>query len=262
MEFKTVLYTAKNGVADIVMNQPQTLNPMNDDSMDDMLAALKLCAEDDGVKAVIIRGAGRAFCGGGDIRYFRQEVEKPGFGLGPLVTKVGKVIMAIRALPKPVICAVHGAAAGGGCNLVFACDTAIAADNAKFIEAFVNIGLAPDTGGCFTLPRLIGQARAFELMSTGRAMKADEALSLGLVSQVCPSEELIAKAYQLAEKYAAGPSMAYAKLKEMINASVYAGFEDYLRLEAQNLDELSKTEDFREGITAFLEKRPAVYHGR
>ncbi len=262
MEFRTVLYSVRNGVAEIVMNQPQTLNPMNDESMDEMLAALGLCAADDGVKTVIIRGAGRAFCGGGDIKYFKQELEKPGFGLGPLVGKVGRVVMAIRALPKPVICAVHGAAAGGGCNLVFACDIAIAADNAKFIEAFVNIGLAPDTGGCFTLPRLIGQARAFELMSTGRVMKAEEALSLGLISQVCPSEELLARAYELADKYAAGPSRAYAKLKEMINASMYSGLGEYLELEERSLDELSKTDDFKEGISAFLEKRQAVYQGK
>ncbi len=261
MEYKTVLYSVKDCVADLVMNQPQTLNPMNDESMDDMLAALGECERDDNVKAVVIRGAGKAFCGGGDIKYFKAEVEKPGFGLGPLVTKVGKVVMAIRNLPKPVICAVHGAAAGGGCNLVFACDIAIAADNAKFIEAFVNIGLAPDTGGVYTLPRLIGQARAFELMSTGRTMKADEAYALGLVSEVCPADELLDKAYALAAKYAAGPGMVYARLKQMMNASLYSGLADYLKLEAQNLDDLSKTADFKEGITAFLEKRKAEFKG-
>ena len=261
MEYKTVIYTVKDGVADLVMNQPQTLNPMNDESMDDMLAALAECAADENVRAVVISGAGRAFCGGGDIRYFKAEVEKPGFGLGPLVTKVGKVVMAIRNLPKPVICAVHGAAAGGGCNLVFACDAAIAADNAKFIEAFVNIGLAPDTGGVYTLPRLIGPSRAFELMSTGRAMKADEAYALGLVSEVCAADELLDRAHALAARYAAGPSMVYARLKQMMNASVFSGLEEYLKLEARHLDDLSKTADFKEGITAFLEKRKAEFKG-
>lgn len=261
MELKTVLYSVKDGVADIVMNQPQTLNPMNDESMDDMLAALAECERDGSVKAVVLSGAGKAFCGGGDIRYFKAEVEKPGFGLGPLVNKVGQVVLAIRRLSKPVICAVHGAAAGGGCNLVFACDIAVAADNAKFIEAFVNIGLAPDTGGVYTLPRLIGQARAFDLMSTGRVMKADEAYSLGLVSEVCPAEELMDRAHARAAKYVAGPGMVYARLKQMMNASLYSGLEDYLRLEAQNLDDLSKTDDFKEGISAFLEKRAAKFKG-
>ncbi len=261
MEYKTVLYSVKDGVADVVMNQPQALNPMNDDSMNDMLAVLAECERDESVKAVVLSGAGKAFCGGGDIRYFKAELEKPGFGLGPLVTKVGQAVLAIRRLSKPVVCAVHGAAAGGGCNLVFACDIAVAADNAKFIEAFVNIGLAPDTGGVFTLPRLIGQARAFELMSTGRPMKADEAYSLGLVNEVCPAEELLDRAHAIAARYAAGPGKVYARLKQMMNASLYSGLEDYLKLEAQYMDELSKTEDFKEGINAFLEKRKAEFKG-
>ena len=262
MEFKTILFSVDNGVADIVMNQPKTLNPMNDESMDDMIAAMELCAADESVKAVIIRGAGRAFCGGGDIRYFKGEIEKPGFGLGPLVTKVGKLVMAIRNLPKPVIAAVHGAAAGGGANLALVCDAVVAADNAKFIEAFVGLGLAPDTGGVFVLPRLIGPARAFELMSTGRVMKADEALALGLVTCVCSQEEMLDKAVALARKYAVGPGMSYANLKKMMNASTFAGLEEYLRLEAECLDVCSKSDDFKEGVNAFLEKRKAVFKGK
>lgn len=262
MEYKTVLFSVENNVATIVMNQPKTLNPMNDQSMADVLDALNKCAADSNVKAVILKGAGKAFCGGGDIRFFMEEVEKPGFGLGPLVTKVGEVIMAIRNLPIPVICAVHGAAAGGGCNLALACDAVIAAENAKFIEAFVNIGLAPDTGGVFTLPRIVGPVRAFEMMSTGRAVGAQEALTLGMVSYVCPVEELETRANELAAKYAAGPGMVFTNLKKMMNASVYAGFEDYLKLEANCLDELSKSADFKEGITSFLEKRKAAYTGK
>ncbi len=262
MEYKTILFSVENNVATIVMNQPKTLNPMNFESMEDILDALNKCAAGSGVKAVILKGAGKAFCGGGDIRFFKEESEKPGFGLGPLVSKVGEVITAIRNLPVPVICAVHSAAAGGGCNLALACDVVIAADNAKFIEAFVNIGLAPDTGGVFTLPRIVGPIRAFELMSTGRPVGAQEALSLGMVSYVCPVEELETRANELAAKYAAGPSMVFARLKKMMNASMYAGFAEYLALESECLDECSKSDDFKEGITAFLEKRKAVYTGK
>ena len=262
MELATVLYTVENHVATILMNQPKSLNPMNDASMDDMLVALNAAAADPDVKAVVLRGAGRAFCGGGDINYFVDAVKEPNFGLQPLVQKVGKVLLAIRALPKPVIAAVQSAAAGGGCNLVLACDYVVAADNAKFIEAFVNIGLAPDTGGVYWLPRLVGPQRAFEMMSTGRPVLAQEALALGMVNEVVEVDKVEERAYEMAAKYAAGPSVAYANLKKMMNRSMFPELADYLNLEALAMDECSKTEDFVEGITAFKEKRKAVYQGK
>ena len=262
MELATVLYSVENKIATIIMNQPKALNPMNDASMDDMLTALNMAAADPEVKGVVLRGAGRAFCGGGDINFFVDATKEPNFGLAPLVAKVGKVVCAIRAIPKPVICAVQNAAAGGGCNLALACDYVVAADNAKFIEAFVNIGLAPDTGGVYFLPRLVGPQRAFEILSSGRPVGAEEALKLGMVSEVVELDKLEERAYALAAKYAAGPSVAYANLKKMMNRSIYPDLEDYLRLEALCMDECSKTEDFVEGITAFKEKRKAVYQGK
>ncbi len=262
MELKTVLYSVENSIATIIMNQPKALNPMNDESMDDMLTALQAAAEDPAVKVVVLRGAGRAFCGGGDINFFVDAVKEPNFGLQPLVSKVGKVLMAMRALPKPIVCAVQNAAAGGGCNLVLACDYVVAADNAKFIEAFVNIGLAPDTGGVFWLPRLVGAQRAFEMMATGRPVLAEEALRLGMVNEVVELDKLEERAYAMAAKFAAGPSVALANLKKMMNRSIFPELEDYLRLEALSMDECSRTEDFVEGITAFKEKRKAQYQGK
>lgn len=262
MELATVLYTVENHIATILMNQPKALNPMNDQSMDDMLVAIKAAADDPEVKVVVLRGAGRAFCGGGDINFFVDATKEPNFGLQPLVAKVGKVLLALRALPKPVVCAVQNAAAGGGCNLVLACDYVVAADNAKFIEAFVNIGLAPDTGGVYWLPRIVGPQRAFEMMSTGRAVGAEEALRLGMVNEVVELDKLEEAAYAMAAKYAAGPSVALANLKKMMNRSMFPELEDYLNLEALCMDVCSKTDDFVEGITAFKEKRKANYQGK
>lgn len=260
--YKVTGFKVENHVAEILMNQPDSLNPMNMASMSEMLDALNRCAADDDVRVVVIKAAGRAFCGGGDIRYMKAEREKEGYDLGILVGLVGEVVLAIRRMPKPVIAAVQGAAAGGGFNLALACDMIVAADNAKFIQAFVNIGLAPDTGGMFWLPRMIGPSRAFEIMSSGRPVKADEALALGLVAKVVPLEELDAAVSELAAKYVGGPTMAYAGLKNMMNVSIYGGLADFLQVEKQTMSKLGSSEDFLEGMTAFLEKRKANYQGK
>ena len=252
----------KDHVATITMNQPASLNPMSTRSMTELLAAMKECAANDDVRVVVLKGAGRAFCGGGDIRYMKAEREKEGFDLGDLVGLVGEVIAEIRKMPKPVIAAVQGAAAGGGFNLALACDTVIAADNAKFIQAFVGIGLAPDTGGMYWLPRMIGPARAFEMMSTGRPVKAAEALELGLVAKVVPLEELDSAVDALSQVYVNGPTLAYAELKNMMNASIYGELDKFLPIEKAALSRLGSSEDFLEGMTAFLEKRKANYQGK
>lgn len=252
----------KDHVATVTMNQPSSLNPMSTQSMTELLAAMKECAANDDVRVVVLKGAGRAFCGGGDIRYMKAEREKEGFDLGDLVGIVGQVITEIRNMPKPVIAAVQGAAAGGGFNLALACDTVIAADNAKFIQAFVGIGLAPDTGGMYWLPRMIGPARAFEMMSTGRVVKADEALQLGLVAKVVALEGLDKAIEELAQLYVNGPTLAYAELKKMMNASIYGELDKFLAAEKESLSKLGSSEDFLEGMTAFLEKRKANYQGK
>ena len=262
MDYKATLLTIANNVAVISMNQPAALNPMNELSMNEMLTALKECEANDDVKVVIIKGEGRAFCGGGDIRFMKAEREKEGFDLGPLVGLVGDVVKTIRRMPKPVIAQVHGAAAGGGCNLALACDMVIAEEKAKFIQAFVGIGLAPDTGGMYWLPRIIGPSRAFEIMSTGRPVGAAEALQLGMVAKVVPIEELEATVMAAAAAYVKGPILAYAGLKEMMNASIYGDLDAFLEVEKATLGKLGKSEDFLEGMNAFLEKRKANYQGK
>lgn len=261
MDYNYIIFTVGDGVAEIRLNRPEHLNPLSAAAAEELIEAVNECAGRDDVRAVIISGAGRAFCGGGDIRYMAAEIDKPDADL-QLGGRVGKLVLAIRRMLKPVICAVQGAAAGGGANLAFACDYVLAAENAKFVEAFVKIGLAPDTAGVYTLPRLIGAQKAFEIMSTGRPVKAEEAARLGLVAEVCPLEQLEERARALAAQYAAGPSKAYAWLKALMNKSVYDGLEEYLELEVEKVSSLAKTDDFREGIHAFLEKRPPVFTGK
>lgn len=261
MENKSVLYSVKDGICDIVMNQPEKLNPMNDATISGLTEAFTEASKDENVRVIILSGAGRAFCAGGDINQMLGGTSGADYK-GIDLTAVQNLIRLMRNAPKPVIAAIHGPAAGGGCNLAMACDMAICAENSKFIEAFVNIGLTPDTAGVYTLPRMIGTQRAFEFMASGRVMRADEALKLGIVNEVVPADKVQERAHEIAAKYAAGPTKSYAMLKKMINASMFAGMEEFFKTEWTAVNEASKSEDFQEGMKAFLEKRPAEFKGK
>ena len=261
MENNSVLYSVKDGICDIVWNQPEKLNPMNDATISALTEAFTKASQDDEVRVIIVSGAGRAFSAGGDIGQMlggTEAADNPGIDL----TNVQNLIRLMRNTPKPIIAAIHGPAAGGGCNFALACDMAICAENTKFIEAFVNIGLTPDTAGVYTLPRIIGTSRAFEFMASGRVMRADEALQLGIVNEVVPTEKVMERAHEIAAKYAAGPTKSYAMLKKMINASMFAGMDEFFKTEWSAVNEASKTEDFHEGMKAFVEKRPAKFQGK
>ncbi len=244
------------------MDNPSTLNALDMSMSEQLTHAFTQCEKDDAVKVIVLSGAGRAFCGGGDISFFIEEVKKPDFKIGPLIELLTKLTMQMKQSRKPIIAAVHRAAAGGGCNLALACDMVIAADNAKFIQAFVNIGLAPDTGGGFFLPRIIGTSRAFEMFATGRPVLADEALALGLVNEVCPPEELEGKAMALAAKLAAGPGLIYDIIKKMMYNSMYQGLDGFIPVESVLQDNAAASKDFVEGITAFMGKRKANFTGK
>jgi 2-(1,2-epoxy-1,2-dihydrophenyl)acetyl-CoA isomerase len=249
--------TREGGVQTIALNRPDVLNAFNAAMHEGLAAALEE-ARDPEVRAVVVTGAGRGFCVGQDLTEFR---EAPGDIGERLRGRYHPNILAIRALEKPVIAAVNGAAAGAGLSLACACDLRLAADSASFVPAFIGIGLVPDSGGTFFVARLLGQARAFEWMTSNRKLPADEALEWGLVSEVVPADALAARVAQVAAMYASGPTRGYAMTKRLFDAALLNTLEQQLELEAQLQSEATTTNDFAEGVAAFLEKRPPGFTG-
>jgi 2-(1,2-epoxy-1,2-dihydrophenyl)acetyl-CoA isomerase len=244
-------------VLTIMLNRPDVLNAFNSELHRGLAAALK-DARDGGVRAVVITGAGRGFCVGQDLTEFR---EAPGDIGSRLRGNYHPNIRAIRALEKPVIAAVNGAAAGAGMSLACACDLRIAADSATFIPAFINIGLIPDSGGSYFVTRILGPARAFEWLASGRRLTAAEAHAWGLVSEVVEADALGARAADLAAQAADLPTRGVGMTKRLIDHAVTASLEEQLEREAQLQTAATQTEDFREGVAAFLEKRPPKFKG-
>jgi 2-(1,2-epoxy-1,2-dihydrophenyl)acetyl-CoA isomerase len=249
--------TREGGVQTIALNRPDVLNAFNAAMHEGLAAALEE-ARDPEVRAVVVTGAGRGFCVGQDLTEFR---EAPGDIGERLRGRYHPNILAIRALEKPVIAAVNGAAAGAGLSLACACDLRLAADSASFVPAFIGIGLVPDSGGTFFVARLLGQARAFEWMTSNRKLPAAEALEWGLVSEVVPADALAARVAQVAATYASGPTRGYAMTKRLFDAAPLNTLEQQLELEAQLQSEATTTKDFAEGVAAFLEKRPPKFRG-
>jgi 2-(1,2-epoxy-1,2-dihydrophenyl)acetyl-CoA isomerase len=245
-------------VQTITLNRPAVLNALNAAVHEALAAALKEARSPD-VRAVVITGAGRGFCVGQDLTEFR---EAPGDIAERLRGSYHPNVLAIRALEKPVIAAVNGAAAGAGLSLACACDLRIAADSATFVPAFVNIGLVPDSGGTFFVHRLLGYARAFEWLCSGRRLSAAEAHAWGLVSEVVEADGLAARAAELAAELAALPTRAIGMTKRLLDRAETTTLEEQLELEAQLQTAATASEDFREGVAAFLEKRAPRFSGR
>jgi 2-(1,2-epoxy-1,2-dihydrophenyl)acetyl-CoA isomerase len=251
--------TSRDGaVLTITLNRPDVLNAMNKAVHDGLAAALK-DARDAEIRGVAITGAGRAFCVGQDLTEFRQA---PGDIADRLRGSYHPNIQAIRSLEKPVIAAVNGPAAGAGLSLAAACDLRIAADSATFIPAFINIGLVPDSGGTFFIARLLGPARAFDWMTSDRRLTAAEAQAWGLVSEVVEADRMPERAAELAATLAAMPTRAIGMTKRLFDAAPNNTLEEQLELEAQLQSAATQTEDFREGVAAFLEKREPDFKGR
>jgi 2-(1,2-epoxy-1,2-dihydrophenyl)acetyl-CoA isomerase len=250
--------TSREGaVLTIMLNRPDVLNALNSAMHRALAAALKE-ARDPDVRAVILTGAGRGFCVGQDLTEFR---EAPGDIGARLRESYHPNLLAIRALEKPVIAAVNGAAAGAGLSIVCACDVRIASDAAAFIPAFINIGLVPDSGGSYFVTRILGPARAFEWLTSGRKLTAAEAHAWGLVSEVVAADALAGSGAELAAKLAALPTRGIGMTKRLLDHAVGASLEEQLEREAQLQTAATQTEDFREGVAAFLEKRPPRFRG-
>jgi 2-(1,2-epoxy-1,2-dihydrophenyl)acetyl-CoA isomerase len=250
--------TSREGaVLTITLNRPDVLNALNTDMHRALAAALR-DARDGGVRAVVITGAGRGFCVGQDLTEFREATGDIG---SRLRGNYHPNIRAIRALEKPVIAAVNGAAAGAGMSLACACDLRIAADSATFVPAFINIGLIPDSGGSFFVTRILGPARAFEWLASGKRLTAAEADAWGLVSEVVELDALGARAAELAAQLAELPTRGVGMTKRLLDHAVTASLEEQLEREAQLQAAATQTEDFKEGVAAFLEKRPPRFRG-
>ena len=251
--------TSRDGaVLTITLNRPDVLNALNRAMHDGLSAALK-DARDPEVRAVVVTGAGRGFCVGQDLKEFS---EASGEIADRLRGSYHPNIRALRALEKPVIASVNGPAAGAGLSLAAACDLRIASDSATFVPAFINIGLVPDSGGTFFIARLLGSARAFEWMTSGRPLAAAEAHGWGLVSEVVEADSLAERTAELAASLAVMPTRAIGMTKRLFAAAPTNTLEEQLELEAQLQSAATQSEDFREGVAAFLEKREPDFKGR
>jgi 2-(1,2-epoxy-1,2-dihydrophenyl)acetyl-CoA isomerase len=250
--------TQDGGVLTITLNRPDVLNALNRAVHQGIHDALARAKDDDSVRAVVVTGAGRGFCVGQDLQEFSTGA---GDVAANLRENYHRNVLAIRALEKPVIAAVNGAAAGAGLSLALACDVRIAARSASFVPAFVKIGLVPDSGGTWLVRRLLGTARAFEWLTTGRRLGADEARDWGIVSEVVEDEELPERMREVAALFAAMPTRAVWQTKRLLDAAETSTFAEQLELEAATQAELTRTPDFQEGVAAFLGKREAAFTG-
>lgn len=258
MTYEKLLFNITDGVAALTLNRPDKLNSFDRQMALELIHALDACAADATVRAVLITGSGRAFSAGQDL----AEAIAPGTKIEDiLTTQYNPIVRRIRDLKKPVVAAVNGVAAGAGANIAFACDLTLAAENANFIQSFINIGLIPDSGGTFTLPRLVGMQRAFGQMILAPKVSAKEAEVTGMIWKAVPDAELMNEATALARKLAAMPTKAIALTKEALNRSLRGTLSEQLDVENELQTIAGRSHDYSEGVNAFLEKRKPVYTG-
>jgi 2-(1,2-epoxy-1,2-dihydrophenyl)acetyl-CoA isomerase len=263
MASEHILTAFRDGVKTITLFRPDVLNSFNAPMADALLAALAEAAENPDVRAVLITGSGRAFCAGQDLAAVLPEPGKPMPDLGDIVRKqYNPIIKAIRTIEKPVVCAVNGIAAGAGANLAFACDIIFAAEEATFIQSFSKIGLIPDSGGTFFLPRIVGLQRAAALTMLGDKLGADKAKDWGLVYDVVPGAVLGDTSFDFAKRLANLPTRGLGLTKRGFNAGLSNSLDEQLALEEELQREAGRTEDYAEGVKAFVEKRKPVFKGR
>jgi 2-(1,2-epoxy-1,2-dihydrophenyl)acetyl-CoA isomerase len=258
--FKFIRYQLTDGVATITLNRPEVYNALNDEITFELQDALKAVAKDEAVRVVVLTGEGKAFCSGQDLKASGGETKRS--FLNSLHKRYNPIIRAMRSLPKPIVCRLNGVAAGAGCSIALACDVIVASEEATLIEVFINIGLVPDSGSSWFLPRLVGTAKAFELCAMGSRVKASEALALGLINKAVPADQLDQAVNDYANYFAKAPTKAIGLIKKMLNKSATATLDEMLDYEAYCQEIAGNTSDYREGVAAFTEKRKAQFTGK
>ncbi|MEO6714975.1 MAG: enoyl-CoA hydratase-related protein [Mycobacteriales bacterium] len=257
-----VLYAVDTGVATITFNRPGALNAADAAVKDAFLSCLHRAEASEEVRAVLLTGAGRAFCVGQDLRELQPLYDAPEADLSDVVARFNLCTLALAALTKPTVAVINGAAAGAGASFAFACDFRLMADTATISLAFAAIGLVPDSGASWTLPRLVGYPKALELLTHPRQISAAESLELGLVTAVVPADALAAEASAYGAQLAAGPTRGFALTKQALMSGQETCFADALKLEAKLQVEAGKTADHRNAVTAFLKKQKPTFEGR
>jgi 2-(1,2-epoxy-1,2-dihydrophenyl)acetyl-CoA isomerase len=257
--YKFLLYRFENGVATITLNRPDVYNALNDEITFELQDAFKSVAKDDAVRVVVLTGEGKAFCSGQDLK--ASSGQKRSF-LDSLHKRYNPIIRAMRNLPKPIICRLNGVAAGAGCSIALACDLIVASEDATLIEVFINIGLVPDSGSSWFLPRLVGTAKAFELASMGTKVKAKDAEAMGLITKAVPADQLDKAVADYITYYAQAPTKAIGLIKKMLNKAANSSLDEMLDYEAYSQEIAGNSDDYKEGVNAFLEKRKPSFKGK
>ncbi|MEW5988531.1 MAG: enoyl-CoA hydratase-related protein [Chloroflexota bacterium] len=260
MAYETILYEITDGVATITLNRPSSLNAFNNQMIGETTEAFKQAGRDKAVRCVVITGSGRAFSSGQDLNDFQERGDN--FSIGEHLRQgYHRLIKQMVTLEKPIMGAINGVAAGAGCSVALAADIRIASDKASFIQVFSKVGLIPDSGSTWLLPRLIGYARAYEMAVTADKVTAEQALAWGLVNRVAPAEQLMEIVTAYALKLATGPTLAFGLTKRAMWKGFGLSLDESLEYEAMLQDVAGRSHDNKEGVQAFLEKRPPQYQG-
>ena len=259
----SILVSRDAGILTVTLNRPDKLNAFNPEMHQLLRDALEVARDEAGVRAVLLTGSGRGFCAGQDLSERNLSADAAPIDLSvSLGSNYNPLVRRLRALPKPVVCAVNGVAAGAGANIALACDIVLAARSASFVQSFARLGLVPDSGGTYFLPRLVGSARAMGLALLGERLSAEEAERWGLIWRALDDERLVEEATRIAQALAAGPTRGYGLIKKALYASAGNSLDSQLDLERDLQREAGFSEDYREGVAAFLQKRKPAYKGK
>jgi len=261
MNYRTILYEFDNGIATITLNRPEVFNACNEQLTSELYQALEHAGSDSAVRCIALTGAGKAFCSGQDLK----EAPEPGTERDlrdSLRRRYNPIIRLMRDMPKPIIAGINGVAAGAGLSLALAADIRIMSTAARLVEAFIGIALIPDSGATFFYPRMMGYARAFEFATLNKPLSAERAYALGLVNMIVSPRAFPRALRAVAEKYAAGPTQTYGYVKMLLQRGMIAPLEEMLTLEEEYQQRAGQSEDYREGVAAFREKRTPTFRGR